>query len=209
MEEMKFSNKRTGTEKKDSMGPVHYIAHHAVVHPKKKSALIRIMFNSSASFKGHILNDYWYKGPDLLNNIFVVVLQFRENAVAICGDITKMYHMVAIPAVDQHVHRFLWRNFETECELHAYVDCPHIWRPSSTNDGHHSKMAKLKQEVKPKAAEAIIDDTYVDDICDSIVNSYEAKMLTSDVDEVLVTGGFKVKKWTSNVAWILKKVQKK
>lgn len=83
MEEMKFSNKRTGTEKKDSMGPVHYIAHHAVVHPKKKSTLIRIMFNSSASFKGHILNDYWYKGPDLLNNIFVVVLQFRENAVAI------------------------------------------------------------------------------------------------------------------------------
>lgn len=69
-------------------------------------------------------------------------------------------------------------------------------------------MAKLKQEVKPKAPEAIIDDTYVDDICDSIVNSYEAKMLTSDVDEVLVTGGFKVK-WTSNVAWILKKVQKK
>ena len=116
--------------------------------------------------------------------------------------------MVAIPAVDRHVHRFLWRNFETECELHAYVDCPHIWRPSSTNDGHHSKMAKLKQEVKPKAPEAIIDDTYVDDICDSIVNSYEAKMLTSDVDEVLVTGGFKVK-WTSNVAWILKKVQKK
>ena len=36
MEEMKFSNKRTGTEKKDSMGPVHYIAHHAVVHPKKE-----------------------------------------------------------------------------------------------------------------------------------------------------------------------------
>lgn len=65
------------------MGPVYYIAHHAVVHPKKKSTLIRIMFNSSASFIGHILNDYWYKGPDLLNNIFVVVLQFRENAVAI------------------------------------------------------------------------------------------------------------------------------
>ena len=150
MEEMKFSNKRTGTEKKDSMGPVHYIAHHAVVHPKKKSTLIRIMFNSSASFKGHILNDYWYKGPDLLNNIFVVVLQFRENAVAICGDITKMYHMVAIPAVDQHVHRFLWRNFETECELHAYVDCPHIWRPSSTNDGHHSNVQNGKTEARSK-----------------------------------------------------------
>ena len=44
--------------------------------------------------------------PDLLNNLFGVVLRFRENAVAVCGDITKMYHMVAIPPVDKYVHRF-------------------------------------------------------------------------------------------------------
>ena len=106
MEEMKFSRKITEQEKRDWTGPVHYIAHHAVRRPEKKSTPIRIVFNSSASFKGHTLNDYWYKGPDLLNNLFGVVLRFRENAVAICGDITKMYHMVAIPMLDQHVHRF-------------------------------------------------------------------------------------------------------
>ena len=46
---------------------------------------------------------------DLLKNLFGVVFRFRENAVAVCGDIAKMYHMVAIPpVVDQHVYRFLW-----------------------------------------------------------------------------------------------------
>ena len=62
------------------------------------------------------------------------------------------------------------------------------------------KTAKLMQDVKPKAAKTIINNAYVDDICDSAVNTYEAKTLTSDVDELLATGGFQVKKWTSNVA---------
>ena len=36
------------------------------------------------------------------------------------GDISKMYHHVLIPE-DQHVHRFLWRNLETEREPDVYV----------------------------------------------------------------------------------------
>ena len=79
MEEMKFSRKVTEQEKKEWTGPVHYIAHHAVVRSEKQRTPIRIVFNSSASFKGHTLNDYWYKGPDLLNNLFGLVLRFRET----------------------------------------------------------------------------------------------------------------------------------
>lgn len=62
------------------------------------------------------------------------------------------------------------------------------------------KTAKLMQDVKPKAAKTLMNNTYVDDICDSAVNAYEAKTLISDVDEVLANGGFQVEKWTSKVA---------
>ena len=37
------------------------------------------------------------KGPDLLNNLFGVVLRFREREVAVVGDISKMYHRILIP----------------------------------------------------------------------------------------------------------------
>lgn len=37
MEEMKLSRKITEQEKKDWTGPVHYIAHHAVVRPEKET----------------------------------------------------------------------------------------------------------------------------------------------------------------------------
>ena len=86
MEEMGFSRKLTADEINKYQGPVHYVSHHAVVRPEKKSTPIRIVFNSSATFKGHCLNDYWHKGPDLLNNLFGVLLRFREHEVALCAD---------------------------------------------------------------------------------------------------------------------------
>ena len=61
------------------------------------------------------------KGPDLLNDLFGAILRFRENEVAFIGDISKMYHMIRIPEADQHVHRFPWRNLETDREPDVYV----------------------------------------------------------------------------------------
>lgn len=56
-----------------------------------------------------------------MNDLFGVVLRFRENQVAFIGDISKMYHRIRIPEMDQHVHRFLWRNLQTHREPDVYV----------------------------------------------------------------------------------------
>ena len=113
MNEMNFSRKVTEEELKNYKGPKHYVSHHAVLRPEKASTPLRIVFNSSAVYQEHSLNDYWLKGPDLLNSLFGVILRFRENEVEVSGDISKMYHQVLIPQEDQHVHRFLWRNLDT------------------------------------------------------------------------------------------------
>ena len=125
MNALKFARKLSDVEIKDYKGPVHYVSYHEVLRPEKKSTPIRIVFNSSANFQGHCLNDYWMKGPDLLNSLFGVILRFRENAVAISGDISKMYHRILIPERDQHVHRFLWRNMET-IEILMFMSRPFL-----------------------------------------------------------------------------------
>ena len=56
---------------------------------------------------GHVLNEYWAKGPDLLNNLSGVLIRFRDNRVAYIGDIKKMYHTVKTSELDQHTHQFL------------------------------------------------------------------------------------------------------
>ena len=121
MKEMNFSRKLSDEEIQDYKGPVHYISHHAVLRPDSTSTPVRIVFNSSSTYQGHRHNDYWQKGPDLLNGLFGVILRFRENKVAITADISKMYHRVLILLEDQHVHRFLWRDLEIDRPPDTYV----------------------------------------------------------------------------------------
>ena len=121
MEQLGFSRKLTEKEEREYDGPVHYVSHHEVLKHDSKSTPVRIVFNASSSFHGHKLNDYWMKGPDLLNDLFGVVLRFRENQTAIMEDISKMYHRILIPESDQQVHRFLWRNLEVHRKPDTYV----------------------------------------------------------------------------------------
>ena len=201
MEDLKFSRKITQEEERQYTGPVHYITHHAVVRPEKKSTPLRIVYNSSSSYKGHRLNDYWLKGPDLLNNLLGVILRFREEPVAVNGDISKIYHRIGIPEVDQHVHRFLWRDMEVNREPDTYVktvltfgDKP---APAMAQIAWR-KTADENQDSYPEAAISLKKNSYMDDICDSVKTVEQAKKLTKDLDKVLETGGFQVKCWVSN-----------
>ena len=83
MLEMNFCRKLSQEDMENFEGPVHYIPHHAVLRPESKSTPVRIVFNSSSVFQGHKLNDFWLKGPDLLNSLFGVLLRFREREVCL------------------------------------------------------------------------------------------------------------------------------
>ena len=201
MEEMNFARKLTEKEIEDHKGPVHYIAHHAVHRPDSTSTPVRIVFNSSSAYHGRVLNDYWRKGPDLLNDLFGIILRFREKEVAVTADISKMYHRVLIPEEDKHVHRFLWRNLETDRLPDIYV-----MNVLTFGDKPAPAMAQIAlqktadegESINPEAAKTIKDSTYMDDILDSVNTTEDAKKLTSDVDKILEKGGFEVKGWLSN-----------
>lgn len=167
MREMNFSRKLSSEELKSYKGPVHYISHHEIVRPEKKSTPIRIVFNSSASYKGHRLNDYWMKGPDLLNNLFGVLLRFRENEVAISADVSKMYHRVLIPEQDQHVHRYLWGNMETARAPDFYVKTVPTFGNKPAPAMAQTTLQKTAAEGEKsfsEAAEVLKKNTYMDDL---------------------------------------------
>jgi hypothetical protein len=201
MTKLNFSRKLSEEEVKSYKGPVHYIAHHAVVRPDKKSTPVRIVFNSSSSYRGHSLNDYWFKGPDLLNNLFGVILRFRENEVALSADISKMYHRILVPESDQHVHRYLWRDMETTRDPDTYIKTVLTFGDKPAPAMAQIILRKTAEESKndyPDAARVIKENTYVDDICDSVHTVEEATRLTKEADIVLESGGFHVKGWLSN-----------
>ncbi|XP_063960332.1 uncharacterized protein LOC129280086 [Lytechinus pictus] len=199
--EMGFARKLSDNEVSGYSGPVHYIGHHAVVRPEKKSTPVRIVFNSSASYQGHSLNEYWHKGPDMLNSLFGVLMKFRDHSVAVSGDISKMYHRVKVPVIDQHVHRYLWRDLEVERKPDVYIKLVVTFgdKPSpAMAQIALRKTAEVAEKESPKAAQILKESTYMDDICFSTPTEEEAIQLTDEIDKALGDGGFNVKGWVSN-----------
>ena len=76
-------------------GKVFYLPHHPVINVNKDK--MRIVFDCSAKHKGTSLNDQVLQGPDLTNKLTSVLLRFREDKVAVIGDVEAMYHQVRVP----------------------------------------------------------------------------------------------------------------
>ena len=147
---------------------------------------------------GHVLNEYWAKGPDLLNSLLGVLIRFRENEVALVGDIKKMYHSVKTTPTEQNTHRFLWRDMDTRREPDTYV----IQRVSFGDKPSGTiatvalrKTVEMGQEQYPEAAKIIKDNTYVDDIIESVRDDRKARDITRDIEKLIDNRGFKVKGW--------------
>ena len=198
MIEREVARKLSQTELKNYKGPIYYIPHHEVLKPNSKSTLVRIVFNSSARYMGHMLNDYWAKGPHLLNDLLGVLIWFREYNIAMIGDIKKMYHTVKIKPIEQHTHRFLWRDMDTGRPPDMYV----IQRVSFGDKPSGTiatvalrKTAEMGADRYPEAAQVIKENTYMDDIIESVPTKEKATKLAKDIEALLDGGNFKIKEW--------------
>ena len=179
-------------------GPIHYIAHHAVLKPDSKSTPCQIVFNRSANFHGHVLNEYFAKGLNIMNKLFGVLLRFREERVDFTEDISKMFYSIKIPLRDQMTHLFLWKDLVIEKgpDTYAITAVNMGDRPSATIAiVALKKTAERKQKELPEAGKTISDNSYMDDIIDSVPNQQEATKRTREIEEILNTGNFKIKEW--------------
>ena len=169
-------------------GPVFYISHLAVRNPKSKSTPVRIVFNSSQKFQGVSLNSYLAKGPDAyVNNLIGLLLRWREESVALVGDIRKMYNSIYVGDVERHCHRFLWRNLEDrEPDVYAKGRVNMGDRPASAISTEAIYLtAELFRPQFPRVAELLRSSTYVDDVVDSCESIEEATGIARNASTVL------------------------
>ena len=169
--------------KKDLMeyrGPVHYLAHFSILNPSSSSTPVRIVFDPTTKFMGFQLNTCWAKGPNVVNNLFSVLIRFRRDLVGIAGYISKMYHSVKLELKEQHVHRFLWRDLDVERPPDHYVLTTVTFgdRPSSVLATVAMQYtALMKKSEYPDVVEVVKRDTYVDDLLPNSSSQEEARQL--------------------------------
>lgn len=81
-------------------GKVWYLPHFGIYHPKKPTQ-IRVVFDSSAEYKGVSLNKELMTGPDLANSLLGVLLRFRQNDVGAMCDVEQMFHSFSVdPSIE-------------------------------------------------------------------------------------------------------------
>lgn len=78
----------------------------AVHHPKKPEN-VRMVFDSSAKYRDLSLNSVLPQGPDLMNNLFGILLRFRREKVAATMDVEYMFYNFKVPEEQRCYLRFL------------------------------------------------------------------------------------------------------
>ncbi|XP_055918708.1 uncharacterized protein LOC129950814 [Eupeodes corollae] len=176
---------------------IWYLPLFPVSNPNKPEK-VRVVWDAAAKVNGVCLNSFLGKGPDQLPSLFGILLRFRQNAVAISGDIEEMFHQIEISPEDRHACRFLW---DDGTGVAVYITQVMTFGAScspSCAQFVKNKNAERFIEEHPRAVEAIINNHYVDDLLDSVNTSEEAITLAKDVKMIHSAGGFHIRKWKSN-----------
>ena len=187
-----------------------YIPHHNVVNPNKPEKF-RIVYDCAAKYAGTSLNKEVSQGPDLTNKLLGVLLRFRENEIAMMGDIESMYHQVRVMSDDRDVLRFLWwRDGNIAEEPEVYRMTVHlfggVWSPSCAAYALRRTAEDNIDEFPPDVVNAVFDNFYVDDCLVSVAEKDAAIRLQSQLCQLLQKGGFRLTKWISNNRDVLQAV---
>lgn len=186
--------------------PSFYFPHHCVTNDKSPTTKLRVVFDGSAvSDKGESLNSIQLVGPTLQDELFQIILRFRQHNVVICADIIKMYRQILIHPSQLNLQRIVWRSEPTH-DLLTYKLQTVTYGTSSAPYLAVRCLKQLASESSntyPEASKVIDQDFYMDDWISGSESVSGAINLCNDVSEVLRSGGFELQKWASNSKEVL------
>lgn len=88
---------------------IFYLPHHGVLKPESTSTKLRVVFNGSCQPSSRLsINDLMHTGPNLLLDIFDVLIRMRQQRHLFATDITKMYRQIQVHPDDWNLQRILW-----------------------------------------------------------------------------------------------------
>ena len=205
-----YAEKVPDSELARNDGRVWYIPHHCVKHPRKPDK-VRVVFNCPVVYKGYALNTELLQGPDLTNRLYGVLLRWRQEPVAITGDIESMFYQVRVNPDDCDMLRYLWwpeGNLNTEPE--EYRMLVHLFGAVSSPGCANYALRKTAQDNAAKydkeITDAVRNDFYVDDFVKSVGSVQSGIKIAHDVTKILSEGGFKLTKWSGNDKEVLESI---
>ena len=191
-------------------GKTWYLPHYGVYHPNKPGK-IRVVFDLSADYKGRCLNRELLSGPDLTNQIVGVLLRFREEQIAVMGDIEAMFHQVKVPKDQCSFLKFLWwDNSNPDKEIIDYEMTAHVFggtsSPSCSNFALRRTAKDNEQQYGKEITQILERSFYVDDLLKSFPTVNQAVNAIKQLQELCSRGGFNLTTFISNKQEVIKSI---
>lgn len=203
---------RSGHMKKIVISPefqYNYLPHHAVINYQKETTPIRIVYDASCpTDTGLSVNDIQLKGKSQQDELINILYRYRSHRYIICADIEKMYRMIYLNPQQQKLQCILWRENPNE-PISVYVLTTLSFGLKAAPYLATRCLQQLSLECSqqcPVAAKAIARDFYMDDFIHGNDDKTQLIETAKQVDTILNTAKFKLRKWCSNSQEILDEV---
>ena len=155
------------------------------------------------------MNDIMYTGPKLERELVEVLVRFRRFPVALVCDVAQMYLYISIAPKAQQYHRFLCKDlnqnkvpdhYEFNRLVFGLNSC--LFQAQFVTQTH----AKKNKELYRRAAETVLQSTYMDNSIDATETEKEGTQLYVDFSKLWKTAGMHARKWISNSTKVLEQI---
>ncbi|GFY01021.1 uncharacterized protein TNCV_1364261 [Trichonephila clavipes] len=185
----------------DNSEVAYYMPHHDVLRPEKSTTKLRVVFNATnPTSNGLSLNSIQYNGGLAQNDLFTIMIKFREHPYAFTADVKTMYRMILIHESQQPLLRMFWKEspedpvkaFEMKTVPYGRVSAPFLATRTLL------QLSRDKEKNFPLAAPVLRENFYMDDVLCGADSLMEAKALKNQLSGILKKGGIELHKWGSS-----------
>ncbi|XP_058827012.1 uncharacterized protein LOC131686993 [Topomyia yanbarensis] len=183
-----------------------YLPHHPVVKEGSTTTKVRVVFDASCkTSSGVSLNDVLLVGPVIQQDLRTIVLRSRTRQIMVVADVEKMFRQINMNQADIPLQCILWRfGSEEDVAIYELATVTYGTKPAPFLATRTLKQLALDEGHKfPRAAQAVDEDIYMDDVISGADDVDTAVELRKQLAAMMASGGFKLRKWASNCPDVL------
>ncbi|XP_012285782.1 uncharacterized protein LOC105702648 [Orussus abietinus] len=190
--------------------PIHFLPHHAVMKESSSTTKLRVVFDGSCkTTSNHSLNDILMTDSTIQQDLFSIILRFKQHPYVITADVAKMYRQINVSDKHRNLQCIVWRfnsdepisTFRLNTVTYGLASSPFLAIRSL-----HQVALDHKTE-SPIASQIILRDFYVDDLLTGADTLEETQAINLEVTSILQSAGYELRKWTSNSSSIVTAIE--
>lgn len=185
-------------ENEDPEANLFYLPHRPVFK-EGSTTPVRPVFDASVQDRnGNSLNSFLETGPNLIEEIPHVLLNFRQYLIGLSADVEKAFLQIEIDAADRDVLRFLWWKdgqitVFRHCRVVFGITCSPFMLVACINNLLESAPEHLK-----RTANELRRSFYVDNCLTGVQHVGEVETFVGEAKELMSSAGFNLRGWVSN-----------